>query len=116
MTDIENTPRDASDVFETHEYEDYLRLLPLRDLRAELEKLDYFLDEEDSPPFGLARELRSDIAFKWLIRRGIEDPLNGVYSTEPTKAAILQEMLLLRFAASQIDLQMLEYKIYYCIS
>ena len=116
MTRSRNTPQGSTAEDKAHEYEDYLRLLPLSDLRAELERLDEFLDEGDTPPVGLARELRSDIAFKWLIRRGIEDPLNGAYSTEATKVAILQEMLLLRFAASQIDLQMLEYKIRHCIS
>ncbi len=95
----------------TGHYESFLNLLPLPDLRVELEDLDEQRDEGSLPPFSVHRTIRSDLAFRCILRRQIEEPSNSSAEANATKGAMLPEVQLLRAVATLLDLQELEYRI-----
>lgn len=111
MPEHQDNPHDDVNHVNVRRFEDFLRKLPLPDLQTELENLDEPLDEGRNPPFGLPRCTRSDLAFRSILRRLLEDPINNTRKYNAAKAPILPEIRLLRLAASHIALHELEHRI-----
>ncbi|MEP2656377.1 MAG: hypothetical protein ABJH07_11580 [Sedimentitalea sp.] len=114
MTEDVETPDPREGHIYLGHYERFLNLLPLPDLRTELEHLDEQRDEGTAPPFGLQREIRSNLAFRRILCRKIVVPLNSSAEDNAKKGQVLKEIQLLRFAAKLFDLQELELRIRLC--
>ena len=104
-----NHTLDDSQNFDFQQYNEYLNLLPIYDLRIELETLDEPCVDGAHPPFGLPQSFRSDLAFRCLLRRQFEGPLNSSPPSNEVKGALLEGALLVRLTAKALGIQELEY-------
>lgn len=109
MTDTQESSQDGYESLNGIQYVDFLNLVPIFDLRAELERLDEPCSGGTCQPFGLPQSYRSDVSFRCLLRRQVEAPINSTPEDNEIRSALLHKVSKLRHIAKTLDVQEMEY-------